>query len=406
MEYQYKTSKELKSLIRDNRLCEKLGCGKVWLESAGSKPVMINLLESYNFLNNQFNEYKVSSKIVEDFTNNVSGQSVSGPVPSQIIDGKIEQDKPTIKEAPKTTPTSAEDTLAQLKDLLGANSSNIDIAQVKALIKEALKDHVKTINITQLDKKDTKIANSHFLFEDILAHVSMANNSYLWGGAGGGKSFIARQIAKALNLEYYDQAICEETPVTAFFGHIIGSRFSTTAFCKAYEFGGLMLVDEFDAGNGNTCTAINNAIDGEGATFPHKYIKKHKDFRCIATGNTLMLGGDNIYSDRNALGGATRDRFTFIEFKYDKRLEKHIASQYATTPELESSIENFVEDVYTIRKNAKKLGFDIIISPRASIFGAKMLAHGRFNRKQIFESAIFKGIDKESITKLSEGVVI
>ena len=58
--------------------------------------------------------------------------------------------------------------------------------------------------------------------------------------------------------------------------------------------------------------------------FPHETIDRHKDFRIIAAANTWGKGSDMQYVGRNALDGATLDRFDNIYLDYDRKLESNL----------------------------------------------------------------------------------
>ena len=59
-------------------------------------------------------------------------------------------------------------------------------------------------------------------------------------------------------------------------------------------------------------------------SFPHETINCHKDFRIVAAANTWGKGSDMQYVGRNALDGATLDRFDNIYMDYDRKLERNL----------------------------------------------------------------------------------
>jgi len=108
------------------------------------------------------------------------------------------------------------------------------------------------------------------------------------------------------------------------FGYVISE------FVKAYENGGLFLLDEMDAADSNVLLFINAALANGEVAIPNRpgnpYAKRHKDFVCVAAGNTPGTGGDREFSGRNKLDGATLDRFQIgkVKFEYDRELEKQL----------------------------------------------------------------------------------
>jgi len=54
-----------------------------------------------------------------------------------------------------------------------------------------------------------------------------------------------------------------------------------------------------------------------------------------------------------------------------------------------------VDRVQSLRRAAQEEKARIIISPRASIYGAKMLESGKFTTSEVEDCLIWKGADKE-----------
>jgi len=86
---------------------------------------------------------------------------------------------------------------------------------------------------------------------------------------------------------------------------------------------------------------------------------------------------------RNQLDGATRDRFAFSAFDYDEALETELSGN-----------EDWARRVQAIRAAAFSLGEKIVVSPRASIDGAKALAAG-FKQAEVETMFIWRGISNE-----------
>ena len=93
------------------------------------------------------------------------------------------------------------------------------------------------------------------------------------------------------------------------------------------------------------------------------------------------------YIGRNALDGATMDRYAVIPVSYDQQLEKQIVErQYG--PEFMS----WVETVHKARAVAASLEMQHIISTRAVVNGAKLLKNG-MARDKAFTYTVLKGMD-------------
>ena len=148
-------------------------------------------------------------------------------------------------------------------------------------------------------------------------------------------------------------------------------------------------MDEVDAANAGVLTIINALLANGYCSFPDGVIKRHDGFRCICACNTYGRGADRQYVGRNQLDAATLDRFAVVDFEYDDNLERMIAGNDA-----------WVDKVQRYRKRAFDLKMRVVISPRASIFGAKLLASG-MKETLVEELVVWKGISSEIRSKIT-----
>lgn len=224
----------------------------------------------------------------------------------------------------------------------------------------------------------------HYLFKEVLEATNLAIPVALVGPAGSGKSTFCEQIATALNLKFYLQNGVTGTHELTGYVDAHG-RYVTTPFRTAFEFGGLILVDEVDTSEAGALKWINTALANGHAGFPDQAdpVKRHESFRIIIAANTYGTGADRMYVGANQLDASTLDRFVFFDFRYDEKLERIIAGN-----------TNWVDRVQRLRRAAGKEKARIVISPRASIHGAKLLATG-WKQKDVEDRVIWKGIDDE-----------
>lgn len=224
----------------------------------------------------------------------------------------------------------------------------------------------------------------HFLFPEILEAVNVGLPMALIGPAGAGKSTAAEQIAEALALKYYLQNGVTGTHELTGYMDAYG-KYHSTSFRMAFEGGGLILVDEADTSDAGAFKWINTGIANGYAMFPDlpDPVKRHPDFRIMIGANTYGTGADRQYVGANQLDASTLDRFVFIDFGYDEKLEKILSGNI-----------KWSERVQKLRKAAKEEKARIVISPRASINGAKLLSIG-WKEAKVEQSVIWKGIDEE-----------
>jgi MoxR-like ATPase len=225
-----------------------------------------------------------------------------------------------------------------------------------------------------------KVDRAHRMLEPVLMTVVAGASPMLVGPAGSGKTTLAEQVAKLLKLNFYMEArVTSEYKLLGFLDAT--SRVVRTQFREAYENGGVFLFDEMDASDADALTAFNAALSNGSCAFPDKLVKRHKDFYAIAACNTFGRGADRQYVGRNQLDAATLDRFEVLEVDYDEQLELEISGN----PE-------WCRRVQKVRKAIAVEKVRHIVSPRASIMGARMLAAG-MDRETVEEACIWKGLD-------------
>lgn len=268
-----------------------------------------------------------------------------------------------------------------------ALASFLDKEQVTSLVRNEISSF-HCVNRIELSKDGVvqalPDAPRHYLFSEVLQTVDLNIPAALVGPAGAGKSTFCMQIADALKLKFYLQnGVTGAHELTGYMD--AHGKYVTTPFRQAFQHGGLILVDEVDTSEAGALKWINTALANGHAGFPDQPdpILKHQDFRVVIAANTFGTGADRLYVGANQLDASTLDRFVFFDFRYDEKLEIILASN-----------DNWVRRVQALRKGAEKEKARVVISPRASINGAKLLKLG-WDIKKVEQRVIWKGIDSE-----------
>lgn len=155
---------------------------------------------------------------------------------------------------------------------------------------------------------------------------------YLVGPAGCGKSFMARDLADLMDLEYGEVPLTAGATPSWLVGAHTMAGYTSRPYVDLYNDGGIMTLEELDAGDPNLLIIINNSISQESFFNPvtGEEIRKSKNFIVVATGNTWGVGATRLYTARSRLDAATLDRFRQgrVEIDYDPNIERNIVDAY------------------------------------------------------------------------------
>ena len=268
--------------------------------------------------------------------------------------------------------------------------------EVKAAIKAALGDldakieraadkrPPKEIVIKVEGKEAVKVDGMvHRQFAPLLKMIGAGVNVWIAGPAGSGKTTGVAMAAKSLGLAFFfNGAIDTEYKLSGFVD--AHGKIVSTSFRRAYSEGGVYLFDEVDASLPGALLAFNAAMANGHCDFPGEPnpVSRHPDFRCVAAGNTWGTGATTEYVGRNKMDAAFLDRFVQLDWGYDEDLESRLATD-----------SDWCKTVQRLRAKAKARGMKIVISPRATIAGCKLIAAG-FSKEEALEATVFAKLSK------------
>ena len=222
--------------------------------------------------------------------------------------------------------------LSMIKNSIESNNLEEQIDnELSEKFEEKLNEYTSKINIPVVHivkLKDTVLGQTqggfyHEKFDEVLSDVQLNEPVMLIGPAGSGKNVLVKQVADALGLHmYYTNNASNEFKLTGFID--AGGNYRETEFYRAFKNGGLFNLDEIDASDPTALIVINSALANGYMAFPHETIDRHPDFRIVAAANTWGKGSDMQYVGRNALDGATLDRFDNVYLDYDRKLEQNL----------------------------------------------------------------------------------
>lgn len=269
-----------------------------------------------------------------------------------------------------------------LAQMMSQNKGQLDIEAVKTIIGEEVKDiyaliedvsnvKARAIDVTSKTGTYTLEGMQHKQFETLLKIVSSCdengnNNLNVWIGGlpGAGKTRACQNVAKALGAEFYcNGSIANKYELIGF--KDAHGNYQSTPFRDAWENGGVYLFDEVDGSVPSAVLAFNSALANGIMAFPDGMLKRHPNCVIIAAANTMGQGATAEMVGRMKQDAAFLDRFIFLNWEIDEALEKHIAQN-----------DDWCAYVQQVRRNVATKGVKIIVSPRASFFGAQLLRSG------------------------------
>lgn len=283
---------------------------------------------------------------------------------------------------------------AQINDLLSQLAEATKRAE--KLEAEAAKTGKGTvINIT-LPNGTTRASETkrvmHPNFARVLRYVGAHKNVYLYGPAGSGKNVVCEEVAKALGVPfYYQNTVLTKFDVTGYKNAI--GEFEDTEFYKAWTGGGVFMLDEVDNSTAEALIALNAALANGYYTFPGLgRVYCHKDFYCVAAGNTNGQGATNDYCGRYKMDESSRDRFAFVKIDYCSEIEESIV------PDDKRDVLDFVR---AFRAACKATDNSIICGYRAL---SNLVEFYDCDPSEIIEDFILRGCEKDMVRELAHSM--
>lgn len=245
--------------------------------------------------------------------------------------------EPTTETAPMTQPDVASQIAAAIAGVIGNMSANPE--QVREIVREEIGRIEPTkveYHVKRIDGESVKVKGYvRPEFPKVLTRISAGVNILLVGPAGCGKTHLAEQVAESLGRPFASVSCTAGMSESAFKGRLLpvdsgNFRYVESDFVRLYRNGGVFLVDEADALDGNVALTLNNAlanrkgfhndliIDG------NSFVPRHPDFVCIAAANTFGTGATTEYAGREKLDEAFLDRFRAgrMALDYDREFER------------------------------------------------------------------------------------
>lgn len=286
-----------------------------------------------------------------------------------VVDPVVVEPEPVVEE-PATDFFSSLNTAIENRIAEGLKKAAGEIAALRQeIIDQGPRTH--QIQITVGDNTPVTVeGRPHALLGTVIKQLARGHHLWLCGPAGSGKTTVASQAAEALGLELQEISCGPATDQWELFGHLSpDGRYIPGKIRKVFEEGGLLMVDEIDNADPSVLTTLNNILSKKNGkvSFPDGMVEKHPDFVCLAGANTYGRGADRMYVGRNKIDAASLDRFGFLPFDYDEEAEMEWVG---------NDQSRWVDYIQAVRHAAQERKLEVVVSPRASIFGAEDLRQG------------------------------
>ena len=162
----------------------------------------------------------------------------------------------------------------------------------------------------------------HKKYDEVNTLVAHDIATLLTGEKGSGKTTLAKQVADDNERKFFSISMTRQTTLGHLLGFIsVNGTYIPSLLRNAFEHGGMMLIDEIDAGDPNVLLSLNTIENGY-ISFPDGLVNKHKEFRLVATANPKDQ--HSSYTGRAKLDAATLDRFDEVTMDRDEDLEKSL----------------------------------------------------------------------------------
>lgn len=261
----------------------------------------------------------------------------------------------------------------ELRPVLAAGQATLSLAKsaqelaAKALEVANAARPARELHITIGEVKRTVEGLQHYALDELITGLAIGLHVWLAGPSGSGKTHGAEQAAAALGLQFELQgAMTMAHELTGFVD--AGGKYHETPFVRAFRNGGVILLDELDAGSNEALLTLNAALANGLMSLPSgEVIRAHKDFRCVGAANTWGGGATAEYVGRTRIDAAFLQRFGMrITWGYDETLELAM-----------SPVPEWTKRVQNARKLAAAGGVKVLITPRHSQAGGKMILAGK-----------------------------
>ena len=349
----------------------------------------------------------------------VANQFGSEPAPAVVPASEpVQVPAPAPVASPVATPGVVDGAIGQLVQgiveqvvdaKLGTISPTLDVDAITKIVDDAIQAKVSTPKVTNVIVNGVHVVSAstdlrHSAYANVAKLILAGQATYLFGGAGCGKTTLGKQVADDLGYEFHAETFHGQSTWAKVFGFRDASgTVRDTPFVQAIQRRSIILCDEFDACPSNVSIGLNSLTANGWVSTDNGVLWMHPECVLLFSGNTTLDGATAQFNSRSTGDLATKDRLFFLPFELDETLETDLTRKIAGDVRL---ADTWLRIVRIARRNVEALGTGGLrsaVTPRASYAGAKLLAQG-FDVKFVAEGLLRKGVDARVWDSIRNGI--
>lgn len=309
------------------------------------------------------------------------GGALPVAIPSAVVPDPVTV--PTTADPVTVAPTYSDPVAALSEFVRMTAATSVDEDRVRALIDEAVAalpsvtaSPSVVINVPTRPEPVTLSGTVHERFGDLVDVLTVGSAAYLYGPPATGKSHAAEAVAEALGVPFVGMLACSPDMMPSSVRGFVDATgtYQRTAFRDAYEHGGLFVIDEIDnAPSAITVGLVNTAIASGSLTFPDGTVRKHAEFRVVATANTYGTGPTAEFVGRFPLDPSTLSRFVRIAWDYSERVDRAVVASSGAS---DAIVDGIMSAVTVMRRNIDGHGLRAFVTSRDAKAAASLLSVG------------------------------
>lgn len=215
---------------------------------------------------------------------------------------------------------------------------------------------------------------------------------FLYGSPGAGKTHLVISLAEDMGLESVTIPCSSDMFKSEMLGSVspINGNYFATAFRKAWENGGVIMLDEAGLASGAFLNVMNAALAQKEIRFPDgRRVKMHPHCFILFADNSALYGNDPLFPERQDAGTAFRDRIAYVKFEYDEKLESRIVLAIYRNDTTKAA--NWINAARKLRSNLPK-DVPVFASPRF-VYAASKAFQAGLTYDQVIDIYLMRGLN-------------